>query len=141
MFPFLKINIKNPEFRNGNYRVAKAYYQSKLAQVMFTYWLPEKLKNTHITANCIRVTNVKIDISRYPNISKIQKIVYVLKSKFSISTSQMAKTYTYLAISKNVNNVTGKYFNENNKIISSGVYSRNIDNIKRLMEKTFEYIK
>ncbi|MFH0736051.1 MAG: SDR family NAD(P)-dependent oxidoreductase [bacterium] len=141
MFPFLKVNINDPEFTKGKYRVVKAYYQSKLAQVMFTYWLAEKLKSTCITANCIRVTNVKIDISRYPNISKIQKIIYLLKSKFSISTDQMAKTYTYLATSKNVNNITGKYFNENNKVISSNAYSSNIDNINGVMEKTFEYIK
>lgn len=46
---------------------------------MYTYWLAEKLKDTEVTANCIRVTNVKVDISRYPNLSKIAKFAYTLK--------------------------------------------------------------
>jgi len=71
LHPFLKVNIHDPEFREGNYSVEKAYYQSKLAQVMYTYWLAEKLKDTKITVNCIRVTNVKIDIKRYPNLTKL----------------------------------------------------------------------
>jgi len=63
-YPFLKINFENPEFRGEKYSVEKAYYQSKLVQVMYTYWLVNKLIHDRITANCIKVSNVKIDIFR-----------------------------------------------------------------------------
>jgi NAD(P)-dependent dehydrogenase (short-subunit alcohol dehydrogenase family) len=111
MYPFLKINIEDPEFKKGSFSVEKAYYQSKLAQIMYTYWLSEELKNTKITANCIRVTNVKVDIQRYPNLSNALKFMYSIKSKFSISPEEMARTYTYLATSKELASTTGKYFN------------------------------
>ncbi len=141
LHPFLRINMEDPEFRNSGFSVAKAYYHSKLAQVMYTYWSAEELKDSKITVNSIRVTNVKIDTSRYPNLSKISKFMYSIKSKFSISPEEMARTYTYLATSEELNSITGKYFNENNNIVSSSAYSRDAKNINALMNLTLKYIK
>ena len=76
MHPNLKVNLEDPEFREHSYSAGKAYYQSKLAQVMYTYWLAEQLKDSNITANCIRVTNVKVDLKRYPNVSGFMKFLY-----------------------------------------------------------------
>jgi len=73
MHPFLKINFDDIEFKNSKYSVEKAYYQSKLAQIMYTYWLADKLKPYNINVNSVWVTNVKIDISRYPGLSDFQK--------------------------------------------------------------------
>ncbi|SFG38294.1 NAD(P)-dependent dehydrogenase, short-chain alcohol dehydrogenase family [Halobacillus alkaliphilus] len=139
LHPFLKVNVKDPEFKMGRYRVAKAYYQSKLAQVMYTYWLAEHLKDTRVTVNGVRVTNVKVDISRYPDLSKGMKILYSMKSRFSISPEEMAETYTYLALSPEMNEVTGEYFNEKNEIVSSSSYSKNKRNIEEVMELTMKY--
>jgi NAD(P)-dependent dehydrogenase (short-subunit alcohol dehydrogenase family) len=141
MLPKLTVNLKDPEFEKRKFTVSNAYYQSKLAQVMYTYWLSEKLKDTGITVNCIRVTNVKVDTSRYPNISGFMKFLYSIKSRFSISPEDMAKTYTYLASSPDINKTTGKYFNENNKAVSSSRYSMKKENIDAVMELTMKYIK
>jgi NAD(P)-dependent dehydrogenase (short-subunit alcohol dehydrogenase family) len=140
MYPFLKINIEDPEFKKGSFSVEKAYYQSKLAQIMYTYWLSEELKNTKITANCIRVTNVKVGIQRYPNLSNALKFMYSIKSKFSISPEEMARTYTYLATSKELASTTGKYFNEKNQVVSSSAYSKDPKNISELMNITMKYL-
>ncbi|UCB45339.1 MAG: SDR family NAD(P)-dependent oxidoreductase [Spirochaetota bacterium] len=139
--PFLRININDPEFRDSRFSVARAYYQSKLAQIMYTYWLAEELKNSNITVNCIRVTNVKIDIQRYPYVSKIMKFMYDIKSKFSISPEQMARTYTYLATSQEISSISGKCFDEKNKIVTSSGYSKNKNNINTLMNITMKYLK
>ncbi|MBN2378377.1 SDR family NAD(P)-dependent oxidoreductase [candidate division WOR-3 bacterium] len=139
--PFLKVDIEDPEFKSKSYSVEKAYYQSKLAQVMYAYWLAQELKDTEITVNCIRVTNVKIDIERYPNLSKAMKLSYSMKSKFAITPEEMALTYTYLATSPEVNSVTGKYFDEKNKEVSSSAYSRDEANIAAVMDMTMKYLK
>lgn len=107
---------------------------------MYTYWLAEQLKDTRITVNCIRVTNVKIDIERYPNLSKWMKLMYSVKSKFSISPDEMAKTYTFLATSPELNTVSGKYFDEKNRMVSSSKYSEDTDHINSLMDRTMKYI-
>ncbi len=140
MYPFLTINLIDPEFENRRFSVSRAYYQSKLAQVMYTYWLAEKLKDSAITVNCIRVTNVKIDINRYSNISRFLKFLYSIKSWFSISPEEMAKTYTYLTKSPALNKTTGKYFNEKNDTVDSSSYSKNRGKIEQVMELSLSYI-
>jgi len=140
MHPRLTVDLNDPEFKTRKFSVPMAYYQSKLAQVMYTYWLAKKLADTGITVNCIRVTNVKIDTKRYPNLSSLMKFMYSIKSKFSISPDEMAKTYTYLATSADVNKTTGKYFNEKNMIVDSSPYSKNEKNIEDIMNLTLKYI-
>ena len=49
---------------------------------------------------------------------------YSIKGKFSISLEEMAKTYTYLATSADLNKTTGKYFDEMNQTVNSSVYSK-----------------
>ena len=141
MHPKLKVDLEDPEFEKRKFNVPDAYYQSKLAQVMYTYWLAEQLKETDITVNCIRVTNVKVDTGRYPDISQFMKFLYSIKSRFSISPEDMAKTYIYLATSPELAKISGKYFNEKNKIVDSSLYSTAKENIKAVMELTLKYIE
>lgn len=139
--PFLKVDFEDPEFRNRKFTMPNAYYQSKRAQVMFTYYLANELKDTNVTVNSVRVTAVKVDISRHPNISRFTKWVYQQKSKQSISPEEMARTYTYLATSDEVKNVTGKYFDENNKQVNSHKFTNDEENIKAVMELTHKYLE
>jgi NAD(P)-dependent dehydrogenase (short-subunit alcohol dehydrogenase family) len=139
MHPFLTVDLKDPEFKHNKFSVPDAYYQSKLAQIMYTYWLAEELKETTITVNCIRVTNVKVDTNRYPNISGFMKFLYTIKSKFSISPEDMARTYTYLASSSDLHKTTGKYFDENNQFVTSSSYSLKKENIEKVMQISLAY--
>ena len=139
LHPRLIVDFNDPEYKARQFSVPKAYYQSKLAHVMYTYWLAKKLSGTNITVNCVRVTNVKIDISRYSNLSSLMKFMYSIKSKFSISPDEMAKTYTYLATSADLNKTTGKYFDEKNQTVDSSSYSKDEKNIEDLMNLTLEY--
>ena len=141
MHPNLTVDLKDPEFNFRKFSVPKAYYQSKLAQIMYTYWLADQLKNTTVTANCIRVTNVKVDVSRYSNISAFMKWVYKLKSKSALSPKEMAQTYTWLATAPKLANITGKYFNEKKQEVQASAYSRKKENIEALMNLSMQYIK
>jgi NAD(P)-dependent dehydrogenase (short-subunit alcohol dehydrogenase family) len=142
VYPNLRIDLDDPEFRSRKFSVSKAYYQSKLAQVMYTYWLAEKLSETAVTSNCIRVTNVKIDIeNRYPDASRLNKFMYRIKSSFSISPEEMAKTYTYLATDPGMSETSGKYYDDPESLVESNSYSMEKENIKQLMDVTHRYIK
>ena len=52
----------------------------------------------------------------------------------------MAKTYTYLASSPDVNKITGMYFNEKNKPVTSSPYSITKENIDAVMELSLRYV-
>lgn len=139
--PNLKVNLNDPEFKNRKFSMTKAYYQSKRAQVMYTYYLADKLKDTNVTVNCVRVTAVKIDISRHPELSKFTKWVYKQKSKQSITPYEMAKTYTFLATNDEITSVSGKYFDENSNQVKSNKYTCDRDNINAVMKLTNNYLQ
>ncbi|PKO14458.1 MAG: dehydrogenase [Chloroflexi bacterium HGW-Chloroflexi-10] len=138
--PMLKVDLVDPEFKTGKFAVNKAYYQSKLAQVMYTYWLARELKADGISVNAIRVPAVQVDISRHPGISPFMKWVYQQKSKKSITPSRMAETYTFLATNPGIKGVSGKYFDENNQEVKSNKYTSNWDNINDVIKLTKKYL-
>ena len=69
LHPRLRVDLDDPEFRRRRFSVQAAYYQSKLAQVMYASWLAERYRGTPVTATCVRVTNVRIDLDRYPDLA------------------------------------------------------------------------
>jgi NAD(P)-dependent dehydrogenase (short-subunit alcohol dehydrogenase family) len=140
MHPFLRVSLSDPELQTGGYRVDKAYYQSKLAQVMYTTWLADRLRETRITANCVRVTNVRVDLDRYPDLSPLAKRMYAAKSRFSISPEEMAETYVWLALSDEVTGTTGGYFDERRRRVSPGRYAGDPEQVRRVMELTERYV-
>jgi NAD(P)-dependent dehydrogenase (short-subunit alcohol dehydrogenase family) len=92
-----------------HYRPMRAYGQSKLALVLFTYELARRLEGTGVTANCLHPGFVATNIAQ-----RSMPLVVRLLAKpiflFGISPEQGAKTSVYLASSPDVEGVTGKYF-------------------------------
>ena len=140
MYPRLEVDLADPEFGRRHYSVQKAYYQSKLAQVMYTYWLAERFAGSRLTANCIRVTNVKVDAARYPDLSRLARFAYSIKSRFSISPEAMARTYLFLATSEELDGVSGKCFDEKNRVVPTSPNSCDPKRIRELMERTEAYL-
>ena len=92
-----------------HYRPMRAYGQSKLALVLFTYELARRLEGTGVTANCLHPGFVSTNIAQrdLPLPARIAAKPIFL---FGISPEQGAKTSIYLASSSDVEGVTGKYF-------------------------------
>lgn len=94
---------------NKHYFVMSAYAQSKLANVLFTFELAERLKNTHITANCLHPGMVRTRIGNKAG-GYASFVWTLLVTAFGISPEEGAKTSVYLASSPEVQGVSGKYF-------------------------------
>ena len=94
LYPFMQLDFENLSGQK-RYSPAKTYYQNKLALLMLSLYMREHWKGIKIQA--IRVTNVKVDMSRYDHLSAFMKNLYKIKSKFSISPEEMAKVYTALS--------------------------------------------
>ena len=93
-----------------NYRVMKAYSQSKLALVLFTYELARRLEGTGVTANCLHPGAVATNI--WGRSLGPFSFLGGLSRLFLISPEKGAKTSVYLATSNAVEGVTGKYFDQ-----------------------------
>jgi NAD(P)-dependent dehydrogenase (short-subunit alcohol dehydrogenase family) len=132
-YPFLDIEFDN---LNGEkkFNLQHAYYHSKLAQVMFTYDLAERLKGTGVTVNCVRVTNVAIPDERLTHLPIALRKIYNLKRSMAITPEQQAETYVYLATSPEVEGITGRYWDEKNRQVRSNTNSYKRDTWKRLWD-------
>lgn len=124
--PFMDIQFDN---LNGEkkFNVANAYYHSKMAQLMFTFDLAERLTDSNIGTAIIRVPAVKLDEGRYEHIPAFLRAVYKFKMSFSLSTEEMADTYIKVATNPDFENISGVYLDENCKEVkaSKQAYNRN----------------
>jgi retinol dehydrogenase 12 len=91
-----------------SYGGIRAYSQSKLANVLFTYALARRLEGAGITANCLHPGGVATGFGQ--NTPGALKLLMRLVRPFLITPEQGAATSIYLASSPDVEGVSGKYF-------------------------------
>ncbi len=103
------IKMDDLELEKG-YRLMRAYGQSKLALVLFTYELARRLQGAGVTANCLHPGFVATNIGQNGVGSVGRSIVKLIFSRLGISPEEGAKTSIYLASSPEIEGVTGKYF-------------------------------
>jgi NAD(P)-dependent dehydrogenase (short-subunit alcohol dehydrogenase family) len=134
-YPFLDIDFDN---LNGEKKFAmqRAYYQSKQAQVMFTFDLAERLKGTGITVNCVRVGNVAIPDERLTHLPGWMLKIYHLKRRFALTPEKMAETYVWLAADPALQDVTGGYWDAPNVPVKANKHAYNRERQKRLWQVT-----
>ena len=91
-----------------SYGGVRAYNQSKLANVLFTYALARRLQGTGVTANCLHPGGVATGLGH--NTPGVIDLVLRLAKPFLLTAERGAATSIYLASSADVEGVTGKYF-------------------------------
>jgi NAD(P)-dependent dehydrogenase (short-subunit alcohol dehydrogenase family) len=100
-----------------SYSGMRAYSQSKLAQVLFTYELAKKLEGTGVTVNCVHPGVVATNWGRHS--AGLLSVGVRVISPFMISPEKGADTSIYLASSPDVAQVTGKYFTKRKEVASA----------------------
>ncbi|WML48974.1 SDR family oxidoreductase [Neobacillus sp. PS3-34] len=90
------------------YSGIKAYNQSKLANVLFTYELDRILKDTGVTVNCLHPGVVRTNFGN--NDSLFFKIFGTLMKPFMLTPDKGAETSIFLASSSQIEGISGKYF-------------------------------
>jgi NAD(P)-dependent dehydrogenase (short-subunit alcohol dehydrogenase family) len=97
IYPRLRVELDDVSFASRRFSVQKAYYQSKLAHLAWMLALSQRAKDDGMVAQGVRVTNVRIDLERYPKLNPLMRAMYAVKSRFSITPEQMAEAYLWLA--------------------------------------------
>lgn len=113
----------------------RAYSQSKLMNVMFTYELAQRLEGTGVTVNAMHPGAVATGFGH--NNRGLVGLVFRSFSRFSLTPEQGADTVVYLASSPDVEGVTGKYFDRRKAVLSSS-HSYDEDKARRLWEISAE---
>lgn len=104
-----------------NYRGFKAYHQSKLANLLFTYALARRLEGTGVTVNALHPGIVATNIGKnngwgWRLLKPLLDLLFHMKY---ISPEEGARTVRYLATSPEVEDITGRYFVEEKPVASS----------------------
>lgn len=118
----------------------RAYCQSKLANILFTYELAEQLKETGVTANCLHPGVISTSLGRNNGDNFLFRTMILLSTPFALTSEQGALTNIYLASSPQVEGITGKYFIKRKAATSSKIsYDKAVQ--KRLWEVSEELTK
>lgn len=132
-----KIHFEDINLSRG-FNVIKAYSQSKLANVLFTRDLAQRLKDKNVTVNCCHpgavATNIGIDRD-----TGFGKLVTGMLKPFFQTPSQGARTAIFLASDDSVKDITGEYFYKC-KIAKSSKRSKDMNLAKRLYDFSWDLI-
>jgi retinol dehydrogenase 14 len=92
-----------------NYSGQRAYSQSKLANVMFTYELARRLEGTGVTATVLHPGVVRTSFGAEDQAAHVAFVIRAARP-FMKTPAQGAVTPVYLASSPQVEGITGQYF-------------------------------
>lgn len=110
------LNLADPEAKRG-YNGLRAYAQSKLANIVFTYELARRLEGTGVTANALHPGIVATRFAA--NNGFVGRLLRGAMDVVSISAEEGAKTSSYLASSPEVAGMSGQYFDKCRAVRSS----------------------
>jgi NAD(P)-dependent dehydrogenase (short-subunit alcohol dehydrogenase family) len=122
------INVSSGAHRNAEikfndlmlergYGAMKAYGQSKLANILFTYELARRLAGTGVTTNAVHPGWVATNIGR--NNGFLARLLMPLIQRNARSPEEGAATSIYLATALELTGVTGKYYIDMEAVPSS----------------------
>ncbi|HVM95434.1 MAG TPA: SDR family oxidoreductase, partial [Candidatus Acidoferrales bacterium] len=89
------------------YRTMRAYGQSKLANIMFTYELARRLDGSGVTVNCVHPGAVSTGLGK--NNGRLAQVLIKALALFFKTPEQGAATSIYAASSPQLEGVSGKY--------------------------------
>ncbi len=92
-----------------SYSGARAYNQSKLAGVLFTYELARRLRGTSVTANALYPGVVSTSFGG-EDPGRAQRVIVPLMRPFVKTPAQGAATSIHLASAPDLVQVTGRFF-------------------------------
>ena len=118
-----------------NYKGAHQYSCSKLMNILFTYKLNNDfLKNTSITTNCLHPGFVASKFG-HNNRGFFKNFIKFGQKVQAVSLIEGARASTFTGLSEDLNNISGKYFDEDCSIIKSSKISYN----KKMQDILWDY--
>jgi NAD(P)-dependent dehydrogenase (short-subunit alcohol dehydrogenase family) len=121
------------DLQNENHYIGKkAYNQSKLANILFTYELSRRLNGSSVTVNAMAPGGVITNFC-FNNgwVSWLKHVGAHLLARNLIGPKTAAETIVYLATSDEVRSVSGQYFFEK-KMLKSSLASYDKDSAEKL---------
>jgi NAD(P)-dependent dehydrogenase (short-subunit alcohol dehydrogenase family) len=105
-----KIDLNDLQYSKRKYHFMKAYAQSKLLMNIYTYELARKLAGSGVTVNCVHPGAVKTGLGSANANGWLLKLIDKVIKFFFITPEKAAKSPVSLALSSEMNGVSGNYY-------------------------------
>ncbi|XP_063774090.1 retinol dehydrogenase 13 isoform X2 [Pseudophryne corroboree] len=109
-----EIDFADLNWEEKKYNTKAAYCQSKLANILFTTELANRLQGTAVTANSLHPGVADTELGRHTGMHKSTFSSTVLSPMFWFvikTPRQAAQSTVYLAVAEDIQGTSGKYFN------------------------------
>ena len=133
------LNKNDYQSKKMDYKGGHQYSRTKLMNILFTYKLARQLKKENTTVNCLHPGFVASKFG-HNNKGFFKSFLKFGQRIKAISIEDGALCSTYLALSNEVKNISGKYFDEDTKEIQSSSMSHNKSLQNDLWKKSEQYI-
>lgn len=110
----------------GWYSPTRAYYHSKLAQVMFGFELAARTAG-RVEVTCVRVPAVRLDADRLAGMPRLLRVLYAPKNRLAASPEDLAATYVRIAEGggeRAGGTVRGVYVDERGRPVDAPAFAR-----------------
>lgn len=122
----------------GWFTPTRAYYHSKLAQVMFAATLARRFTAQELYSVALRVPAVRLDADRLAAMPTRLRLAYAPKNRFAATPTEMATVYARLAVGSRValSNTHGAYVDEQLRPVAPPRSARDETEQDRLWEQS-----
>ena len=135
---FGKIHWDDIHFKHSRFTALKAYSQSKLANVMFTFELADQLKNENIKVNAIHPGLVSSGFGKGGK-TLVDWAMHKVARTFGRKPEKAAETYLWLLTAPEAKDLTrGFYFDK--KIQKNNPLANDKNNLEKLWKLSQEQI-
>ncbi|WP_421849241.1 SDR family NAD(P)-dependent oxidoreductase [Novosphingobium sp.] len=136
--PWAKLNFDDLQMAR-RYNGARAYIQSKLADVMFTYALAERLRGSGVTANAVHPGVVKTNLGRDTS-RGLLRLFGAISHWFAEPVEAAAARIVSIAVDEAYKAVSGAFF-ANGRASRSSRHSYDRANCERLWAESVRMLK
>lgn len=143
------LDLGDMDYKRAGYDSWRAYSNSKLGNLMFTFELHKRLREagvSHVSTNAVHPGLVKTNLGRYMS-PATQKIFSFMPNFFVLDAATGAQVQIDMAMSQEMEGVSGKYFADQTFKFRPGKYEEEalvispLANDKTMQENLWEYSK
>lgn len=130
-----QLDFGDLNWERRNYSGIGAYSASKLANILFTRELAQRLDGKGVTANCLHPGVVATNI--FTGMGFLGKVFGIASKPFMLPSTEGAETTVFLASSDEVATISGKYFADS-RVAEPSVAAGSDRDARRLWEVSAE---
>jgi NAD(P)-dependent dehydrogenase (short-subunit alcohol dehydrogenase family) len=116
------LNLEDIADARAGYNGIRAYARSKLANVLFTFALARRLAGGSVTTNCLHPGIVATNL-----LPAWLRVLKPLITRVILDAEQGARTSLYLALSPEVSDISGCYFDEHQRMQSASSLANSVE--------------